>query len=1072
MARGPMGGRYTNGDDDDDHGDSEQGEEINRRLGSILKVTMKDFITYDSVECHPGESLNVVIGPNGTGKSTILSAIVLGLGGKPAHLGKPNAPLQDFIKNHRQEATITIELLGHKRNTIVKRTILKDGKSIWNLNGRQVNMREIEAETKRLNIQIDNLCQVLAQDRVQDFAKLNKQELLEATQKAVGKEGMSEVHTKLKDLQRLQKQLETQIQAAKKQREIEQGHVERLRGDVEKVEKRRGIEQEADACRLKLSILTYKSKKDETDRYKKLKQEADVKKSAIKAQIEPFERQIKEVEGQYNTIKNKHNGMGRRIQNQETKVSELRDVLANLREEILEIEINLEKQLKASENQQHQEDQWRQCISKLRNDIAALDSMSAEEVHTEGRRYQTEMNNFANEVNRKESQVVQIRDSIMELTASLSNINRDIAKLENQKELRMRALQECNQNAFRAAKWVDENRHRFEKPVYLPMIVELDIVPQFAKYAETAIGYNDLIAIVCESKNDMQIVIDEVRTKMNVSVNVLQAEEGNAPPSQSLDQLKREFPQFQGFLIDFVKGPATLLNFLCRRKGFHTTPVATDEVEAPRLPLYFSGDYKKGFIRSKYSSNLTYFSDPLQQARFFKSMGSDVDKEQLQARAEGIERKIRLKEQEKNVMKQEIEVMRQKRAEAREKLHKLQQRQTTKNTMTFQLSKKEKELQQMERNRLDPDRVKEQYAASARAAVLKLAEAQEPFCMALKQLDSLVVESSVLEFDVQTAKALVSSTKQLCKKEKEAYENADREAEVILNAYNEVRTEAQNMARAIQNKYNKNVTVLWKDNEDLFSTLPNTLEELESHIEDKTAHAQLLGGGNDAHILQQFQAHVSQFEGLQRTITEKESQAANLVVDMETRENQWKTELNDLVQTISSNFGRYFREMKCAGEVRLYTGNNEHDYDNYGLQVMVKFRDNEDLQELNAHTQSGGERAVSTAIYMLSLQELTPAPFRLVDEINQGMDAINERRVYELLLRSTSRPGTPQYFLLTPKLLKDMEYNRGTTVLCVMNSACAPSHKTWNIKKFVELRRKHGSGGGRHYNGDDVEMGD
>lgn len=61
----------------------------------------------------------------------------------------------------------------------------------------------------------------------------------------------------------------------------------------------------------------------------------------------------------------------------------------------------------------------------------------------------------------------------------------------------------------------------------------------------------------------------------------------------------------------------------------------------------------------------------------------------------------------------------------------------------------------------------------------------------------------------------------------------------------------------------------------------------------------------------------------------------------------------------------------------------QHDYDNYGLRVRVKFRDNEELQDLNAHTQSGGERAVSTAIYMLALQELTPAPFRLVDEINQ-----------------------------------------------------------------------------------------
>lgn len=42
------------------------------------------------------------------------------------------------------------------------------------------------------------------------------------------------------------------------------------------------------------------------------------------------------------------------------------------------------------------------------------------------------------------------------------------------------------------------------------------------------------------------------------------------------------------------------------------------------------------------------------------------------------------------------------------------------------------------------------------------------------------------------------------------------------------------------------------------------------------------------------------------------------------------------------------------------------------------------MQELNATVQSGGERAVATAAFMLALQESTPVPFRCVDEINQG----------------------------------------------------------------------------------------
>ena len=51
--------------------------------GSIVRVELKNFVTYTAVEFFPGPSLNMVIGPNGTGKSTLVCAICLGLGWGP-----------------------------------------------------------------------------------------------------------------------------------------------------------------------------------------------------------------------------------------------------------------------------------------------------------------------------------------------------------------------------------------------------------------------------------------------------------------------------------------------------------------------------------------------------------------------------------------------------------------------------------------------------------------------------------------------------------------------------------------------------------------------------------------------------------------------------------------------------------------------------------------------------------------------------------------------------------------------------------------------------------------------------
>ena len=45
---------------------------------------------------------------------------------------------------------------------------------------------------------------------------------------------------------------------------------------------------------------------------------------------------------------------------------------------------------------------------------------------------------------------------------------------------------------------------------------------------------------------------------------------------------------------------------------------------------------------------------------------------------------------------------------------------------------------------------------------------------------------------------------------------------------------------------------------------------------------------------------------------------------------------------------------------------------------------------------------------MMALQALTKVPFRCVDEINQGMDERNERRVFDLLIETAVEKNSAQ----------------------------------------------------------------
>lgn len=108
--------------------------------------------------------------------------------------------------------------------------------------------------------------------------------------------------------------------------------------------------------------------------------------------------------------------------------------------------------------------------------------------------------------------------------------------------------------------------------------------------------------------------------------------------------------------------------------------------------------------------------------------------------------------------------------------------------------------------------------------------------------------------------------------------------------------------------------------------------------------------------------------------------------EMTAAHNKWKSEVEQIVETINVAFSNHFQSIGCCGEVQLKE--EENDYSSWGIQIRVKFRDLEELQILTAQRQSGGERSVSTMLYLISLQSLSKSPFRVVDEINQGISVI------------------------------------------------------------------------------------
>ncbi len=93
------------------------------------------------------------------------------------------------------------------------------------------------------------------------------------------------------------------------------------------------------------------------------------------------------------------------------------------------------------------------------------------------------------------------------------------------------------------------------------------------------------------------------------------------------------------------------------------------------------------------------------------------------------------------------------------------------------------------------------------------------------------------------------------------------------------------------------------------------------------------------------------------------------------------------------------------------------------------------------------ERSLATVTYLMSLSEMSRTPFSLVDEINQGMDARAERSVHNQMVKVTCAGGdnAGQYFLITPKLLTDLDYHENMRILTVSNGYYLPDSTVTNF---------------------------
>ncbi|XP_059044838.1 structural maintenance of chromosomes protein 5 [Achroia grisella] len=1030
--------------------------------GSIYRIALQNFVTYKQVELFPGPSLNMIIGPNGTGKSTFVCAIILGLCGKTSVIGRAKK-ISEYVRSGCQDSTIEIELYQQpgQRNVIITRNFNLNDSSTWSIDHKTVREKQVQELIALLNIQVDNLCQLLPQDRVQDFSKMDPQQLLRSTLSAVnGQQSVNQLDEliKCRDQQRgLSTKLDNNAQLMQEQIRLN----ERLKLVIDAMKQRKEIEQQIEICEKKKLWIEYQDLREKVVECTNDKKEAVKLYNSHKTKMEPLEKVIEKAKSDISSLEQQKLRTSREVDTLKDRVKEAMNAVHTHEYTIKDIEASYQEKLERYKNRERELEEARVKLDKLMTDKTRLEEkvgddssvrMDLAELHKS-----ITKTNAALEILKKQKLDAQydLENNVIPQIRLYQNKKRN---LEDVNVKRLEFLNSYSEDCYKAVLWLRKNKDMFQAPVYEPMMLEINFTdPKFARYLESTVPARDLVAFTFESTQDMNLFLQKVRTEGNLKrINAICSQPGkiNTPP-RDIQQLS--YLGFYTYLIDTITGPDAIIRYLCKQYSIHRIPIGNDHTynnsgSVPNDITYFYTENHRFTVRvSAYSGAKSSSTIEIRPARLLANT-VDVDKrdnytaqiENFEKTAQAHKNKIKVLDTKLGTLEGNLNELNTRRKTINEGIEKVK-------AISSQIRLQTNKIRDIENEpffniQQERDRCKKKQ----RNCVIKQCKLHEEICNDLKNLETKVLNGQMWKVKLDFKRNAIVQQESELRELKNELRNVQATLENIENTLARAKSTAKEKLveakRSCANKLPHEADFPYKKE---FDKLPSDLNSLQEHCYEMQTRMDCMDKG-DEQIIKEYEEREKMIAKLKTEVNNSSDMNKQLVGKMKKISSQWLPPLLVLLGDINRSFGNMFAKMGCAGEIKLDKGGGDEDYDKYGISVLVSFRQSEQLQQLTRHAQSGGERALSTALYLLALQQLTTVPFRCVDEINQGMDPINERKMFSLLVKVTTEFDNAQYFLLTPKLLTNLEYNAKIMVHTIMNGKAIMNYRKWKYNKFIE----------------------
>lgn len=1046
----------------------------NYRKGAIKKIRVHDFMTYNgTVTIDPGPRLNLVLGPNGTGKSSFVCALCIGLNGSIKNLNRSD-DLCEYIRHGATSFWIEMTLSSGAAGPdyVIRRTTskhtekrgheeVKRHESKWQLNRRDVPAREIDALVKKLNIQFDNLCQFLPQDRVSHFASMDSYQLLEATQRALGDATLHGQHRRLVTLSGEERVAASEHKACDERLSKLRTEQERQRRDYERFQAREKLLKEAGAFRRRAKWVEFdgrnKAMQQAMERLAERKEEVQRLEAAQEQDTKPIrecdaliaelkrakmalQRRAQEAERDAARAARELDGLTHQLTSHETELGSLE---ADSKKRLADITEARRKAAEAQEALQRMperppQDMVERCNALLQQGNAVR--QQAAELELGRNSAASAMAGLQDDLSRARARLDRMTSRKHQL---LANLERSMPSLRHIRQMHAWVEQQKAAGAFRG-------------PVYGPLALELSVsVPpgsggsihpnQALQHVESTC-WQWLGAFITTCREDNEMLTEAAPGLQCPHVRVAMSGHNPAQPYNYQYGAGRA-QEHMGYGIlhtvdELISAPPTVMHVLATQCGVdrvfigsnHAASSMTAIGDNTRISTVLVGGAKYSVIRSRYAANQRSIEQTMLYAGKVLVRGSGAEEDA--ARAE-LQQEIAMKEQELEALRREFDEVdrriKQLEAQSWEAGREAQELQDTFKRITDKRTQAKATADRCARQLVQKEAVPdpETRRPQIRAAIEKVVE---------KHLATLRHTHGCLQAMWQLSRHV--AVKELGLQEAAAQLTALKSGSEARRAELEAAREALEGARGSHEARKREAARVQQEAAAMGEMSPEEMDAVQACVRDAVPVAQLLreaeakeaeAEGMDCrndNVAREFRRRQDEIGEQERKLEAATQRLDSIRREVQDLKAQWLPEIQAMVGIINQSFSANFARIGCAGEVRL---REAEEFDKYAIEIAVQFRPEEPLSVLNGQRQSGGERSVCTMLYLLALQNVTDTPFRVVDEINQGMDEFNERKIFNQLVAASSQKETPQCFLLTPKLLSGLKYSHDITVLLIQN---------------------------------------